>query len=241
MKKHILISLLLISTLCIFSGCRDNSTENTTETENNYAINDVKTDDSIDESSDSSEIEVAKPHSMQYNVVPDERASVVQNINTIAIDGKLIEFPSDYNTITSTFGELSLESYNDLDMSEPVTGDSIGTSFTLVATPTTGDGIIKFTFSSTNGSSTALSEMTCTGFTIQGGNYENSKVMTCALPGNIFFGASIDDIKKAFGTNFTSKSNVSKDSWMLFYELDNVNLQFAGYNNGLYLVAAQYK
>ena len=82
--------------------------------------------------------------------------------------------------------------------------------------------------------------MACTGFTIQSGNYENNKCMTCALPGYINFGSTIDDIKNEFGNDTTNNSFVSDENWMLFYSLDNVDLQFVGYDKGLYIVTAKY-
>ena len=167
----------------------------------------------------------------------------VQDMNTISIDGKLIALPCDYSYLAEKFDGFYTKQIQKYTTYVDVTGEEVGTEFEVYTNPTTGDGTIKFILKSKDGNESPITQMECVGFELEGGNYEGTKVFTCALPNWISFGSTIDEVYEYFGKD-TERKSYSKDGgseFMLIYELDDMSLKFIGYDSGVHTIRVEYK
>lgn len=259
MKKFLFIGISIL-TLSTLVACGKKTEPEVVPDDSNYAINETRDpveepDDDIpdiitevpveiteDESNKIPESMIA--HDQIYNISADKNALNIKDMNTISIDGKLVSFPCDYNYIIDKFGELynvTTNGFTGTITMDPVDTSVTGTIFEVDAKPETGTGTITFKFISDDGSNKSITNMTCTGVTLQGGNIDGTKVMTLALPNNVTFGSGYKDIT-AF-LDDPSKGQTDKDSYRLLYNLydENRMFVFVGYNNGLNFIQLDYK
>jgi len=162
-----------------------------------------------------------------------------ERVINLAIDGKLTAFPCDYMYLSEKFGPFYIEEVGKYLIKKDVTGEEVGTYFEVHATPTTGDGNIIFKFKSDT--ETTISNTKCVGYKLQAGNNSGDKLMTCALPNWINFGSAKESIYEQFGQNTKSGSYAKKGSFMLYYSFEEYDINFVGYNDGLYIIDVEYK
>lgn len=255
MKKILVLGLSLLMAVSM-AACGKEEEPEEIYPEHNYAQNDIvekpeeTTDTStatptqivLDEPPEEEEevwehLEIV-PQEMVYNVTDDVNMNEVRDMTTISIDGKLTAFPCDYEYLSEKFGTFYIEEVGKYLIKTDVTGDEVGTYFEVHATPTTGEGTIIFKFKSDT--ETKLSNMECVGYKLQAGNNSGDKLMTCALPNWINFGSSIESIREQFGQNTKSGSYSKKGSFMLYYSFEDYDINFVGYDDGLYIIDVTY-
>ena len=257
MKKILIVGLsLLMAVSMVACGKKDDEPEEIYPEEHNYAQNEVvekpveeETTEDVtpttvvveepEEEEDTWEHLDIVPKEMMYNVVDDVNMNEVIDMNTISIDGKLTAFPCDYTYLSEKFGPFYIEEVGKYLIKKDVTGEEVGTYFEVHATPTTGDGNIIFKFKSDT--ETTISNMKCVGYKLQAGNNSGDKLMTCALPNWINFGSAKESIYEQFGQNTKSGSYAKKGSFMLYYSFEEYDINFVGYNDGLYIIDVEYK
>ena len=152
------------------------------------------------------------------------------DIDTISIDGHLIDLPATYNDIARYYTFVEAETYT------PET--EINGAVILTAKATTGVGEIKFTFSS-EGTAKPLSQCICKELLVSSYNYyyePDGKPMqynmTMSLVGNIKFGETYEDIQRKMPYT-VDRSTADGKKWSLYFEKDGIEYSFTGANDGL--------
>ena len=237
------IKLLLIPIMFILllTGCNKNE-DSSTEINNNYAKNEVATTEDTedapvvitDATTESTTTEEWTESENTYNVDEDINANNAEITNSnISIDGKMINFPCSYNDIKKLFGKLYVELPKDqLEEVDESQLQSIS-NIQLRAIPETGTGIISFSFYSDN--KTSIDKCICNEISVSGNTTEDTKLMTVALPGNIKFGSTADDIIKQFGKVYDEYNNDDNGGFSILYKPDGTynEYYFNGSNYGL--------
>lgn len=268
MNKLLIASLAL--TIAMSLAACSNKEENADSSNNldgNYAVQDVKdstnsngqyvaaqdnnsSEVSIDSEEESStEVTTVAPVKLEhstfnYNVDTDPNADKVTSIDIISIDGHLVSFPSNYATISKEFDLYIVEpgKYED-DQVKP-NEENTYTNLELQATPKSGKGTIKFTFSAPGEEEVKLSEMKCIGVTLHGTSSKNEKLMTIALPNGVKFGSTYLEITDSMPYNITShEMSEDEQSWTIKYSTEDGNslAYFDGVNGGLKDIKLIYK
>ena len=214
----------------------------------NYATNEtteieeIETDSTVINTEDSTENtseEPELPADYIYNVVDDVNANRDDLTDyNFSIDGKLVTLPCSYDYIVDIFGTLyETQGMMEFDVN-PADYTNI-TNASFYARPETGTGLIEFTF--TSDEPTELSKCMCTAVNISGISYEDTPLMTIALPGNIHWGSTTEDIFNVYGKVTDSYECDERDNFMIIYEKENGNtLSFFGSNGGLYQFSIEY-
>lgn len=195
----------------------------------------------MDEPEEEAKPTIAEPLDMYYNVTDDPNMNSVLDMTTVSIDGKMVAFPCNYDYLVEKFGSFYTESVGKYIIKTDVDETTYATSIDVKTEPTSGEGSITFKFRSSDGTEKPITELTCVGFTLQAGSNYNEKLMTCALPNWISFGSSPEQIQEYFTEIPKNDSFVKTDSFMLFYEYDEYDLRFVGYDGGLYSIDVTYK
>ena len=151
------------------------------------------------------------------------------DLDTISIDGQIIDLPSTYADLAKYF------TFNE----KEYTADSIienGTSLTV--TPKTGVGEITFFFES-NGA-TPLKNCVCRSVQISSYNYyyepdgkPMEHNMTMSLVSNIKFGETYEDIKLKMPIAPDNTYADTNKKWTIYYEYNGIKYNFTGANDGL--------
>ena len=160
---------------------------------------------------------------LYFNIVEDTNYdNSLIDMDTISIDGHIIDFPSTYATITNTFGELHSAQFEDYLPTDIVSGEII-----VGCEGTTGVGRIDFVFTS-DGESKQLSECRCIGVQLSTFNYDSeAQNMTISLPGNVHFGDVYDDVRSKFPVLY-DESNSSGGQWCLVFEDQGISYTLFG-------------
>lgn len=244
MKK---LGLLLGVVIIILSGCSNRQNDNSSEIKKDYAVNKVTTsvtteaslaENTTSEITTTAESIIIDEQEFSYNVDDDVNANKITSLNSISIDGKICSFPVTYTNLKANFGNLytTIQNrygviFNDIDET------AIAKEFSVEAKPTTGQGTIRFIF--TSDEPTTIDKMICKQVILFGGSLDNSKSMTIALPGNIHFGSTYKEIVDVFSTptvqEFSGEEDDNKSNFNLLYQFDNLNCDctFVGYDGGL--------
>lgn len=258
MKKLLVLGLTLLMMLSL-AACKKEEEPEEIYPEHKYAENElVETTETEEPSEETTVAPTVEPttettteeekyqiefHDMIYNTSDDVHMNDVRDMNTISIDGKLIALPCDYSYLAEKFDGFYTKQIQKYTTYIDITGEEVGTEFEIYTNPTTGDGTIKFILKSKDGNEVPITQMECVGFELEGGNYEGTKVFTCALPNWISFGSTIDEVYEYFGRD-TDRKSYSKDGgseFMLFYELEDMSLKFVGYDCGVHTIHVEYK
>lgn len=258
MKKFLLIGLLSISMLSLAACGKDKEPEETKD-DGNYAINEVR--DTVEEEEEETEAELVpvapvveettettEPEKYVapdeiYNVAEDQYAADVRSLDTISIDSNLIGFPCSYSYVAERF-DLYTRQYigGGLEKTVPIDDTLEDYTFEVEAIPKSGEGVIKFTFTSSN--KTTITNMQCTKVTLLGGNTEGNTVMSLALPQFITFGSSYQDILDVFGidniTHDESTKSGSEYRVRYLFEDQHILMEMTGHDGGLYIVTLTY-
>ena len=172
-----------------------------------------------------------------YNVVDDEFADNPNiDVDTLAIDGHIMDFPANYNDIVETFGSLySLDPT--ISFSEDMIIDN---NIRLSADATTGVGTITFTFSC-EGEPKPVTQCVCTRVQVASmlTAEDESNNMTMSLPGNVRFGDTYQDIMDKF-PYVPVEHDMTGDTFSIIYNVDGYSIYFFGMNNGLSQVIFEY-
>lgn len=250
MRKFLLVSLITITTLLSLTACGKKE-ENSTEESSNYATNEVinsETDSEEETTNDTeviSTVESTTEYEVKdeiYNTKDDAHVNDVKDINTISIDGNLIGFPCDYNYLSSIFTDLYMTGYvGKFNTTFDVDLETKDTEFTIYANPKTGEGTIRFLFKSDDNKPKTIAEMKCYEVYVVGGNTSGNKVMTVALPQNIKFGSTYENITNVFGKPNKEETSNGKTDFRLKYVLENATYNFIGYDGGLYTIDLIYE
>lgn len=176
----------------------------------------------------------------QYNVATDPNKDVITDINTLSIDGKLIELPCSYASLLKTFEVFTKIDTSHGSVYNPVDTTLESTKQEVYAIPTTGLGTILFVFYSEDGNKTTIDKMTCKQIKLTSGSYTDETLMAVTLPKGITFGSTRGDIIACYGN--PSTSNKSKTAFDLEYKpsSNKCKYNFLGSNGGLYHIDIQY-
>ena len=152
---------------------------------------------------------------LYFNIREDANiGSALIDYDSISINGEFIDLPISYDEVVNKFGELSPYSVNS-DVWGP---DDIVTRFTTMCIyyddTVNGVGSIIFTFDTGDTDSKPLRECTCKSIIISSRNYdESAHNMTIAIPGNVQWGNTYDDVV----LNFNAAPNRHDASDGTFY------------------------
>ena len=203
MRKLVLILILILSlTAC---GKKEEPIESTED--EGWAVNEVKERTRPEEvaTSDVTTASTAEPEITEpvvtypvdfynYNVQDDINADIIDSMQTISIDGKLLDMPCTYSELAEQF-ELFIEEPNKYGSTiiKPVETDEYY-KITLNTTPTTGKGVISFEFKTTLDGPQPLKDMKISKIFLDGGSLNNEELFTFSLPNNIHFGSTFKDV-----------------------------------------------
>ena len=175
---------------------------------------------------------------ISFNPQKDINAdSSLIGISTISVDGIILDFPVDYNTVSSKF-TLIRDENESVDAIDP--DEIINDEISLMYKSKTGTGNVWFTFSS-EGASKKLSECKLVKMEITSiihGTPTNHN-MSIALGGGVNFGDDYDTIKSKFPDVPVDHLN-KYPAFMLIYEKDGYKYYFFGDNNGLTQVTIEF-
>lgn len=253
MKKYFVIGLALLTTCLV--GCSKSEPEESVIIEENYAVNETKPADSKAEYNGEPEVPVTTevktepatiPHEPRkkytFNTEEDINALDVKDMNTISIDGKMISFPCDYSDLKKEFElyQIAYSRVGDIPMDVNETDKNI--TFSIFATPTTGDGRIEFIFTSKNNESQTINDMICREVNLSVDSTDNEKLMTFALPNDIVFGSSYETIRDTYYYFDMHEMNDTSDVWLLKTLSDeDYVITFHGNDRGLVMLNIRYK
>ena len=250
--KKILISIIALISIFSFSSCNNQDDTSVQEQTDHYAVNETKArnnSDSIAEQSsniidDSSTVssmtmeEIYEYYDLKrttFNVVKDVNADKVTNMKTISIDGKLITFPTNYETLKKSF-ELYTEEYQKYVYEKPIDETVEQTVFEVHARPTTGEGTIIFMF--TSDTPKKITEMTCKQVILTAVTKENEQLMTIALPDDIVFGCKYENVENKNNNHYESTKT---EGWTFVYDTEEYTVKYSGVDGGLYSINITYK
>lgn len=224
MKRiNILMVITLMSMLVITGcGCSNEDEKNNKDYANNEVVNSTQ--------------QPSVSTTMRYNPQEDANKKKVKSFDEISVDGHMIKIPTDYKSIAEIFKLYVPEGK----VPQEISGDTVGTTILTKAYPESGEGIINFEFSGKNKESMPLKDMNLTKINLTSGSYAGKECMSIALPKNIKFDASLQDIKDAFGEP-SKYINYNEQSYSVIYNLDDMKVTFGGINGGLHTVMIEFE
>ena len=210
--------------------------ERNTDDADRWADEDYNPDEDKTANNDPEEKEDLKD--VYFKIVNDKNANNPSiDIDTISIDGHIIDFPASYEYLKGIFGEFTFED-QDEDFNENSTvEDEIYASVEAK----TGYGTIIFTFSS-EGKPKPLNKCNCIEVQITSINTNpNKQNMTISLPGNVKFGDTYSYIDENFPYRL-EVSTYTNHSFMLSGETSTgATVLLTGENDGLVDIIIKFK
>ena len=160
---------------------------------------------------------------LYFNIVEDANYdNSLIDMDTISIDGHVVDFPSTYEEITNTFGELHSLENQDYLPTDTVSGEII-----VGYNATTGVGRVDFIFT-TDGETKLLSDCRCIGVQLSTFNYdEEAQNMTISLPGNVHFGDSYEEARDKFPLLYDEHNSTNGD-WFIRIEDQGITYNLFG-------------
>jgi hypothetical protein len=205
--------------------------EQTTET-NNTTTSDITT---VVETENTTETTVVELPEYTFNVGEDANADRTDiDWTNISIDGKMVTFPCTYSVLQQTFGTFyTTDTVGKVDKEVIPSEIGLVTKYTVKVTPTTGTGLIYFTF--TADEPTELTNCLCTGVSVSSMSTSNAPLITTTLRGGIHFGSTAEEIldPNAYEKITESYSNKGGD-FEIHYKKLGYEMSFYGINGGLY-------
>lgn len=171
------------------------------------------------------------------------------NTCTMLLEGHVLTLPCTYDDIVNNFGDLYTETWGvaSATSSQVYVKDNLSayenvTSVDLTVTPKTGNGVILFTFTSSEPK--PIQECLCTKVSLYG--IMDGKLLEFSLEDNIHFGSSIDDVFEAYGKvpygdNYTYEDSIDKFYVHYGADEDNYSLEIYGLNGGVSKVVLEKK
>lgn len=212
---------------------------NPTEEQTTENITDITTvveiEDTTETVDETTSIPITEISEYTFNVSEDANADRTDiDWTNISIDGKMVTFPCTYNVLKQTFGTFyATDVVGKVDKEVVPSEVGLVTEYTVKVTPTTGTGLIYFTF--TADEPTELTNCLCTGVSVSSMSTSNAPLITTTLRGGVHFGSTAEEIldPNAYEKVTESYSNKSGD-FEIHYKKLGYEMSFYGINGGLY-------
>ena len=210
--------------------------ERDTDNQDDWADEDYDPDS--DKKADSDEESDQDLKHIYFNIENDKNyKSQLLDIDTISIDGHIIDFPASYKYLKDIFGEFTFED-QDEDFNE---NSTVENEIYASVEAKTGYGTIIFTFSS-EGTPKPLNKCNCIEIQLSSINTKkDTKNMTIALPGNVKFGDTYEYLKENFP--YTIEIDESSGSFFMAHCKSAAGpiYYFNGENKGLVTITIKFK